>query len=270
MPVPCWDDPIATARDQADTRLARGLPVRPTLIGFEGREPTLYVRGRMPVEASDLDLALPEVLLLPRMLGIRRLMLISQVTMSDADPADADPRPSDLASARPGEANGVGASANGGTVDGATDANRDLDAKIRRALFAERAIVVERVHRVDGGRLDSIGDVLPYRIDDHGRCCWEDPITLPDGGPWTGVVDQQLTAGDPDDAADDADDALGPTGAAYALTRFGVTVAVAPSWRTRYGFDGRIDHRGVRREDRRRAREHDARRAGITAAEVRP
>lgn len=234
MPHPSFDDPIATAHHEADRRLPRGLPVRPTLIGFEQRRPTLYVRGRMPASDVDLDRVIPELLLLPMMLRIPQLMLISQVTMSDA----------------------------------MTDRFDEVDGAVRRSLDADRGIIVERVVRDAHGLVDGSGDALPYRIDDHGRCCWEEPIELPTGGPWAAVIGHRLSLDD----ADEVPDTLGPAEAAYALSRFGVTIAVAPTWRSRYGLDGPIAHRQVRREDRRRARDREARLVGsvrTTVPEVR-
>lgn len=260
MPVPDWDDPIATAHQEAAVRLARGLPVRPTLIGFEGHEPTLYVRGRLAFAGPDREVAVPELLLLPRMLGLRRMMIVSQVTMSASDPLlDAGAPPHADLSTQPG-------SARGSRTRAAHPAPDDVDAAVHRALFAQRAIVVDRVQRDEPGMIDGGCHVLRYRIDDRGRCCWDDPVELPDAGPWTEVVAQQFAAGE----RDDRPDALRPTDATYALTRFGVTIAVAPTWRARYGFDGPLDPRGVRREDRRRAQDREARRGRWTAAGVQP
>lgn len=224
MTAPSWHEPVATARREAERPLSRGLAVRPTLVGFEGDEPTLYVRSRLAWHDTDgeRDAVSRELVALPLLLGLWRLLVVSPGRLFDPsldDPALAD-------------------------------------------ALADRAVTVDIAHRDDQGKVATSGHVLPYTLGDDGQPTWETPIHLPDGGPWTGTLKQVLT-----DGGDlDEDGRLGPAGFAYALSRRGVVVAVAPGCRSRYRFDQAVSPRQVRSEDRRRAQRHATRRQQPTTA----
>jgi len=83
MPTLRFDDPCATARDEATPRLARGLDLRPTLLGFEGDESTLYVRSAPPWIGTTRDRIAAELMMLPRLLGIRRLLVVCESRVTD-------------------------------------------------------------------------------------------------------------------------------------------------------------------------------------------
>ena len=221
--APSWHDPVATARREAERPLSRGLAVRPTLVAFEGDEPTLYVRSRLVWDTTvDPDLVRRELVALPALLGQSRLLVVSPGRLSD--PSVDDPVLADA--------------------------------------LADEAVTVDVAERDDQGGLNTSGHVLPYTLGDDGRPTWDAPIHLPDGGPWAATAEQVLAGGwHPDD-----DGRLGAAGFAYALSRLGVVIAVAPDWRTRYGLDRPVDPRLVRSEDRRRAQRYRPRRRHSTTA----
>ena len=237
--MPRFHDPIATARQEAVPRLERGLAVHPTLIAFEGDEPTLYLRARPPSCVDD-DGVVAELLLLPDLLDLTRLLVVSEVRLGapesfDDGSAPAGPCPRAV---RP-----------------------ELDSV--EAAEAGRAISVDRVERDACGAINRDGQLLAYHLDDHGELRVTPPEPLPQGGPWAEILAHRLQQR----PTPDPDDDFSPAGAAYALSRFGVVVAVAPGWASRYGFDRPVDPAMVRPEDRRRAQARRRRRAAVTTSE---
>jgi hypothetical protein len=212
--APNWYEPVATARREAQHPLTRGLTVRPTVIGFEGDEPTLYVRSRLAWHDSDAERSAlsNELLALPLLLELSRLLIVSPGRLLDSD------------------------------LD---------DPEVADAL-AERAVTVDIAERDDHGQVTTSGHALPYTVRDDGQPTWDTPIHLPGGGPWSGALRKALT----DRPRLDKDGRLGAAGFAYALSRSGVVVAVAPGWRSRYGFDQPVRPGRVRSEDRRRAQRY--------------
>jgi len=239
VPMPSFHDPIATARQEAVPRLERGLAVHPTLIAFEGEEPTLYLRGRPPTCVED-DEVIAELLLLPDLLDLTRLLVVSEVRLGVPEPFDVDPEPV-------------------GTHSRAV--RPDLDSV--EAALAGRAITVDRVERDALGAISRDGLLLEFHLDDQGGLRFEPPEPLPQGGPWAEILATRMSRRQPPDADDD----FSPPGAVYALSRFGVVVAVAPGWGARYGFDRPVDPAMVRPEDRRRAQTRLRHRAALTTPE---
>lgn len=223
MTAPSWHEPVATARREAERSLSRGLAVRPTLVAFEGDEPTLYVRSRLVWDHFvDRDLVCRELVALPALLGQSRLLVVSPGRLTD--PSVDDPVLADA--------------------------------------LADRAVTVDVAERDDQGGLATSGYVLPYTLGDDGHPTWDAPIHLPDGGPWAATVAQVLMGG----CHLDDDGRLGAAGFAYALSRRGMVIAVAPDWRTRYELDRPVNPRLVRTEDRRRAQRYASRRRHPTTA----
>lgn len=222
MTMPSWHDPVATARREAELPLSRGLTPRPTLIAFEGDEPTLYVRSRLAWDPDEQTMLMRELVALPVELGPSRLLVVSPGRMSDPD----------------------------------------LDDPVLRDVSFEAVITVDAVERDDTGRIRRSGHLLPYTIGDAGEPSWQAPTELPEGGPWAPILEQVLTGAH---GLDD-ESRVGAVGVAYALSRWGVVVAVAPAWRSRYGFDEPFSPRRVRSEDQRRARVHVRRARQDTSA----
>jgi hypothetical protein len=124
-----------------------------------------------------------------------------------------------------------------------------------REVVAERCVIVESAERTGAGGLSSEAHLLPYRLADDGTYRWGEPLAVPGGGPWAPALHHAL---DPDE---DGERSLPLAEMAYALSRRGVAVAVAPGWRARYGFDGPLPAPMVRPVDRARARRRAVRRS---------
>lgn len=236
--LPSFHDPIATARQEAVPRLARGLPVHPTLIAFEGDEPTLYLRGRPPTRVDD-DGVVAELLLLPDLLDLTRLLVVAEARLSPPDPTGADQGPAGSRAVRP-----------------------EYDSP--EAALTSRAITVDRVEREPDGAIRRDGLLLEFHLDDRGEPRFEPPEPMEHGGPWAAVLATRLESRPPVDPQD----GFVPAGAAYALSRFGVVAAVAPGWQARYGLDRPVDPAMVRPEDRRRARRRLRRAPAATTSET--
>jgi hypothetical protein len=130
---------------------------------------------------------------------------------------------------------------------GRTTDDRSGDPEVREAV-AERCVVVESAERTAAGELTSAVHLLRYRVADDGAYRWDEPLAVPGGGPWAPALRHALAAGEGGSTS------LSLAEMAYALSRRGVAVAVAPGWRERYGFDGPVPPRMVRPVDRDRAR----------------
>lgn len=208
MPTPTFDDPCATARDEATPRLARGLDLRPTLIGFEGDEPTLYVRSAPAWVGTTWNSVTAALVMLPCLLGIRRLLVVCESRVTD----------------------------------------HSIDDPVARDAHAERGVLVTRAEQHGDDRPVTSGHLLTWQRPGPQQVAWDAPIRL-DDGPWGDVLSHALGRADRQGPGDGR-----PSSLVYGLSRCGVVVAVAPRWRERYGLDQPVDPRGVRREDRRRAR----------------
>jgi len=238
MPALRFDDPCATARDEATPRLARGLELRPTLLGFERDEPTLYVRSAPPWVGTTRDSIAASLVMLPRMLGIKRVLVVSESRVTDPS----------------------------------------IDDPVARDAQAERGVLVARAEQHGDERPVMSGQLLTWQRAGSHEVVWDPPIELDDGGPWDPVLTHAFSSADGNGPGRNGRGRSGtseggpggsrssrsrsggsvrgagePGSVVYGLSRLGVVVAVAPGWRERYGLDRPVDPRGVRREDRRRA-----------------
>lgn len=233
MSALCFDDPCATARDEAAPRLACGLELRPTLLGFEGDEPTLYVRSAPAWTGTTRDSIAASLVMLPRMLGIKRVLVVSESRVTD----------------------------------------HAIDDPVARDAQAERGVLVARAEQHGDERPVTSGQLLTWRRAGPQELAWDPPIELDDGGPWDPVLIHAFSPEDGHGPGRSARGEGGrgeggpggsrsggsvrgagePGSVVYGLSRLGVVVAVAPGWSERYGLDRPVDPRGVRREDRRRA-----------------
>lgn len=228
MPALRFGDPCATARDEATPRLARGLELRPTLLGFEGDEPTLYVRSAPAWIGTTRDSIAASLAMLPRMLGIKRVLVVSESRVTD----------------------------------------HAIDDPVARDAQAERGVLVARAEQHGDERPVMSGQLLTWQRGDAKEVAWDPPLEVEDGGPWGPVLAHALRETDGDGpggsgpggsrSAGSVRGASEPGSVVYGLSRLGVVVAVSPGWRERYGFDRPVDPRGVRREDRRRAQAYRA------------
>lgn len=131
--------------------------------------------------------------------------------------------------------------------DGRTTDDRVEDPQVRDAV-AQRCVLVETAERTASGEVASVAHLLPYHVADDGRPRFDEPFALPDGGPWAPALRFAL------DRDRHAEQPMRPAEMAYALSRRGVAVVLAPGWRQRYGFDAALTPRMVRPVDRERAR----------------
>ncbi len=228
MERPTWQDREAWALTEAARHLDRGLLPPPTLLCFEGDEATLYVRGGPKVGEVDQKLAWGELFALGWTLRPEGALLLTTVRLrTDADDALL------------GEAEG------------------------------EAGVTVAWARRRGEGEAHEYGAALfAYGVDDAGAFTWRDREDIVAGGPLEGPLTAAVTGRWPaDDRHPDgrpADVGMPPSGLAYALSRYGLTVGVADGWFERYGFHVPIDPHDVRREDRRRARARWDRRRELT------
>jgi hypothetical protein len=232
MDRPSWDRLEAWARAEAARYLDVGLEPHPTVVFFEGEEPTMYVRaGARYATGHRADAPSPwqELFAMGMVVHPERAALVAPIRLrTDDDGADL------------GEAEG------------------------------EAAVAIDWIRRRDDGSHDRGGAALPYGLDDRGAVRWGEREEFPEGGPMgqfltATVTGRWFTQDDRAGAPEGID--MGPAEMAYAFTRFGFVLGVARDWWERYGLDEPIAPEKVRPEDRRRARRRwDARRR---VAEVR-
>lgn len=121
-----------------------------------------------------------------------------------------------------------------------------IDDEHLRDALASDGIIVE-VARRDDDEVATETYLVEAEVAD-GEVRWQRPQPLPEGG-WTALLRQALVP-----PAAVTESPMDAATLAYALSRAGTVVEVAPGWRERFGTT-RLDRRRVRPEDRRRARE---------------
>ncbi len=148
MPTLNFDDPCATARDEAAPRLARGHDLRPTLLGFEGDEPTLYVRSAPAWVGVTRDSVAAGLVMLPCLLGIRRLLVVCESRVTD----------------------------------------HSIDDPVARDAHAERGVLVTRAEQHGDDRPVTSGHLLTWQRSGPQQVAWDAPIGFDDDGPWGGIL----------------------------------------------------------------------------------
>ncbi|TVR37265.1 MAG: hypothetical protein EA388_01935 [Nitriliruptor sp.] len=128
--------------------------------------------------------------------------------------------------------------------------DHSIDDPVTRDAHAERGVLVTRAEQHGDDRPVTSGHLLTWQRSGPQQVAWDAPIGL-DDGPLGDVLSHALGRADGQGPCDGR-----PSSVVYGLSRCGVVVAVAPRWRERYGLDQPVDPRGVRPEDRRRARAH--------------
>lgn len=218
MSRPRWERLEEWARTEASRSLDLGLDPHPALVFFEGEEPTLYVRGGARYERAGPD---DQALRWNELFGLGMVI-----------------HPERAAVVTP------------------TRIRTDSDGALAGEAEGEMGVFVGWARRRDGTDPEQGGVVLTYGLDDRGSPSWGDRYELADSSPLRTHLDATVTGRW---RADDGDQpyreriGMTPAGALYALTRFGLTVGVAPDWYARYGFDEPLPPGDVRPEDRRRA-----------------
>lgn len=216
MDRPRWDRLEDWGRGEASRYLAEGLDPHPTLAFFEGDEPTLYTRaGAIYATAG----ARSDDLRWRQLFGMGMVIHPERAVLMSTGRLRTDDDGALL-----GEAEG------------------------------EAAVFVSWARRREGAAPEQGGVVLAYGLDDTGAVRWGERFELPDGGPPGRYLAATVTGRWSDDGPDEDPVEMSAAELAYAMSRYGFALGVDPDWRQRYGLDQPIAARGVRPEDRARAK----------------